>query len=112
MNTNPFGTVRPLVEAADIAFTNFEMAINGLNNPCDVPEDYITILGNPRIPPEDQPGNVSNPHAVEAPVMEFLASMGFNLMSLSNNHIWDLGECGVEVTRATADRSTTWNNGR
>ncbi|MGB6867843.1 MAG: CapA family protein [Candidatus Aminicenantaceae bacterium] len=101
---DPFGTVRPIVEAADIAFTNFEMAINGPDNQCGVPADYITILGKPRIPPEDRPGNVSNPHAVEAPVMEFLASMGFNLMSLSNNHIWDLGECGVEATRATANR--------
>jgi len=101
---DPFGTVRPIVEAADIAFTNFEMAINGPDNQCGVPADYITILGKPRIPPEDRPGNVSNPHAVEAPVMEFLVSMGFNLMSLSNNHIWDLGECGVEVTRATANR--------
>jgi poly-gamma-glutamate synthesis protein (capsule biosynthesis protein) len=36
--------------------------------------------------------------------MDFLASMGFTLMSLANNHIWDLGECGVEVTRAAADR--------
>jgi poly-gamma-glutamate capsule biosynthesis protein CapA/YwtB (metallophosphatase superfamily) len=101
---DPFGTVRPIVEAADIAFTNFEMAINGPDNQCGVPEDYITILGKPRIPPEDRPGNVSNPHAVEAPVMEFLASMGFNLMSLANNHTWDLGECGVKVTRATANR--------
>lgn len=100
----PFGTVRPIVEAADIAFTNFEMAINGPDNQCGVPEDYITVLGKTRIPPEDRPGNVSNPHAVEAPVMEFLASMGFNLMSLSNNHIWDLGECGVKATRAAANR--------
>jgi len=101
---DPFGTVRPIVEAADVSFTNFEMAINGLDNQCNLPDDYVTVLGEPRISPEDQPGNVSNPHAVEAPVMEFLASLGFNLMSLSNNHIWDLGECGVEVTRATADR--------
>ena len=100
----PFGTVRPIVEAADIAFTNFEMAINGPDNQCGVPEDYITVLGKTRIPPEDRPGNVSNPHAVEAPVMEFLTSMGFNLMSLSNNHIWDLGECGVKATRAAANR--------
>jgi poly-gamma-glutamate capsule biosynthesis protein CapA/YwtB (metallophosphatase superfamily) len=101
---DPFGTVRPIVEEADIAFTNFEMAINGPDNQCGVPEDYITILGKPRIPPEDRPGNVSNPHAVKAPVMEFLSDMGFDLMSLANNHTWDLGECGVEVTRATADR--------
>jgi poly-gamma-glutamate capsule biosynthesis protein CapA/YwtB (metallophosphatase superfamily) len=101
---DPFGTVRPIVEEADIAFTNFEMAINGPDNQCGVPADYITILGKPRIPPEDQPGNVSNPHAIKAPVMDFLASMGFNLMSLANNHSWDLGECGVEVTRTTANR--------
>jgi poly-gamma-glutamate capsule biosynthesis protein CapA/YwtB (metallophosphatase superfamily) len=101
---NPLGTLRPIVEAADVAFTNFEMAINGPDNECDVPEDYVTVLGRPRIPRERQPGNVSNPHAVEPPVMDFLASMGFNLMSLSNNHIWDLGECGVRVTRAAADR--------
>jgi len=101
---DPFGSVRPVVQAADVAFTNFEMAINGPDNQCNVPEDYVTVLGQPRIPPEFQPGNVSNPHAIEAPVMDFLASMGFDLMSLSNNHTWDLGECGVEVTRATADR--------
>lgn len=101
---NPFGSIRPIIEGADIAFTNFEMAINGPDNQCNVPADYVTILGRTRISPGDQPGNVSNPHAVEAPVMEFLASLGFNLMSLANNHIWDLGECGVEVTRAMADR--------
>ncbi len=64
-----------------MAFTNFEMAINGPDNECSVPEDYVTVLGQLRIPPELQPGNVSNPHAVEAPVMDFLASMGFDLMS-------------------------------
>jgi poly-gamma-glutamate synthesis protein (capsule biosynthesis protein) len=101
---DPFGSVRPIVEAADVAFTNFEMAINGPDNECSVPEDYVTVLGQLRIPPELQPGNVSNPHAVEAPVMDFLASMGFDLMSLANNHTWDLGECGVEVTRAAAER--------
>lgn len=35
--------------------------------------------------------------------MEFLADLGFNLMSLSNNHAWDLGDCGVEGTRAAAE---------
>jgi poly-gamma-glutamate synthesis protein (capsule biosynthesis protein) len=101
---DPFGSVRPIVEAADVAFTNFEMAVNGPDNQCGLPEEYVTVLGQPRITSERRPGNVGNPHAVEAPVMEFLASMGFNLMSLSNNHIWDLGQCGVEVTRAAAER--------
>jgi poly-gamma-glutamate synthesis protein (capsule biosynthesis protein) len=101
---DPFGTLRPIVETADVAFTNFEMAINGPDNECKVPEEYVTVLGQPRIPRELQPGNVSNPHAVAAPVMDFFAWMGFDLMSLSNNHIWDLGECGVRVTRAAADQ--------
>ena len=36
-------------------------------------------------------------------VMGFLSDLGFNLMSLSNNHAWDLGDCGVAATRAAAD---------
>ena len=35
--------------------------------------------------------------------MEFLASLGFNLMSISNNHAWDLGDCGVAATRTAAE---------
>ena len=100
---DPFGSIRPFVEAADVGFTNFEMAVNGPDNECGVPEGYITVLGEPRIGAEDQPGNTSWPHAVDNSVMEFLAGMGFNLMSLSNNHAWDLGPCGVEATRAAAD---------
>ena len=37
--------------------------------------------------------------------MVFLADLGFNLMSLSNNHAWDLGDCGAEATRAAAEGS-------
>ena len=36
-------------------------------------------------------------------VMGFLSDLGFNLMSLSNNHAWDLGDCGVVATRETAE---------
>ncbi len=100
---DPFGSIRPFVEAADVGFTNFEMAVNGKGNECGVPDGYITVLGEPRIGAEDQPGNTSWPHAVDRSVMEFLSGMGFNLMSLSNNHAWDLGSCGVEATRAAAD---------
>lgn len=100
----PFGTIRPVLQAADIRFTNFEMAVNGPENQCGVPEDYVLVLGEPRITRDGWAGNVNNPHAVQASVMEFLSSMGFNLMSLANNHIWDLGECGVQATRAAADR--------
>jgi len=100
---NPFGSVRPILQSADVGFTNFEMAVNGQDNQCNVPQDYLLVLGEPRISSRDRPGNTSSPHAVQASVMEFLSSMGFNLMSLANNHIWDLGKCGVEATRAAAD---------
>jgi hypothetical protein len=35
--------------------------------------------------------------------MAFLATLGFDLMSISNNHAWDLGDCGVAATREAAD---------
>jgi poly-gamma-glutamate synthesis protein (capsule biosynthesis protein) len=35
--------------------------------------------------------------------MSFLADVGFDLMSLANNHAWDLGDCGVAATRAAAE---------
>ncbi len=94
----PFATVGPILAGADIAFTNFEMAVNGEANPCGVPADYVTITGDPDIPRPIRPGNTGGPHAVSPVVMEYLAGMGFDLMSLANNHAWDLGECGVRET--------------
>ena len=35
----PFATVQPIVASADVAFTNFEMAVNGETNTCGVPAD-------------------------------------------------------------------------
>jgi poly-gamma-glutamate synthesis protein (capsule biosynthesis protein) len=31
-------------------------------------------------------------------VLDCLKDMGFNLLSLSNNHAWDLGEAGLRIT--------------
>ena len=98
----PFATVQPIVASADVAFTNFEMAVNGETNPCGVPADYVTITGSPEIPPSLRPGNTDAPHAVSPVVMQYLAGMGFDLMSLANNHAWDLGECGIRETIAAA----------
>ena len=98
----PFATVQPIVAAADVAFTNFEMAVNGEANPCGVPDDYVTITGSPDIPRSLRPGNTDAPHAVSPVVMQYLAGMGFDLMSLANNHAWDLGECGIRETIAAA----------
>ena len=100
---NPFGSLRPILDNADVAFTNFEMAVKSEHDRCGVPEDYVVVLGEPSFPRGQRPGNAGGPHAVEPEVMEFLASLGFNLMSISNNHAWDLGDCGVSATRLAAD---------
>lgn len=99
---DPYGSLRPTLERADIAFTNFEMAVASEVDRCGLPSDYEVSLGTPRLPPEDRRGNSGGPHAVMPDVMGFLSDLGFNLMSLSNNHAWDLGDCGIAATRAAA----------
>jgi poly-gamma-glutamate synthesis protein (capsule biosynthesis protein) len=99
---DPFGTLRPILGRADVAFTNFEMAVLSDEDRCGLPPDYEVSLGTPRLTAESRPGNSGGPHAVAPSVMEFLASLGFDLMSLANNHAWDLGDCGVAETRASA----------
>lgn len=100
-----YGTLRPILAGADVAFTNFEMAVLAEADRCGVPTDYEVSLGTPRLPAESRPGNSGGPHAVAPEVMGFLAELGFNLMSLANNHAWDLGDCGVAATRAAAEAS-------
>lgn len=101
---DPYGTLRPILERADIAFTNFEMAVLSESDLCGVSENYEVSFGRPRLS-HPRPGNSGGPHAVLPEVMTFLADLGFNLMSLSNNHAWDLGDCGVEATRAAAEEN-------
>lgn len=102
---DPYGTLRPILDRADVAFTNFEMAVMPREGRCGVPADYEVSFGTPPLPAEGRPGNSGGPHAVAPEVMGFLADLGFNLMSLSNNHAWDLGDCGVAATREAADAS-------
>lgn len=97
---NPLDTIKPILKSADVCFTNFEMAVDDGN--CGVSADYSVVTGEPELG-DDRPGNVSRPHAVKAEVMGFLSSVGFHLMSLANNHAWDLGNCGVRATIAAAD---------
>ena len=73
--SNPFATVRPILESADIGFTNFEMAVD---NNCGLPDDYQVMLGKPALG-SDRPGNTSGPHALHENVMGFLSSMNFKL---------------------------------
>lgn len=100
---DPFGTLRPIVEHANVAFTNFEMAIMSDEDRCGLPINYEVSRGTPRLQPDNRPGNSGGPHAVAPSIMEFLANLGFDLMSLANNHAWDLGDCGVAATRAAAE---------
>ncbi len=100
---DPYGSLRPILEQADVAFTNFEMAVLAEGDRCGIPTDYEVSLGAPRLAPEVRPGNTGGPHAVAPEVMGFLSDLGFNLMSLSNNHAWDLGDCGVIATREAAE---------
>ena len=99
---DPFGSLRPVLDRADVVFTNFEMAVMSEGDRCGLPSDYEVSLGTPRLSPEVRPGNSGGPHAVTPEVMGFLSDLGFNLMSLSNNHAYDLGDCGIAATRAAA----------
>ena len=99
--SNPFAGIQPIVGDADVAFTNFEMAVD---DDCGVPPDYQVVLGEPELDDEGRPGNTGGPHAVREDVMDFLASMNFGLQSLANNHSWDLGDCGVMATIAAAEK--------
>jgi len=100
---DPFGSLRPIIEGADVAFTNFEMAVAPPTKRCGLPQKYEVSLGHPELSEDERPGDVRNPHAVDAVVMEFLAGLGFDLMSLANNHSWDLGDCGIAATKEAAD---------
>ncbi len=108
---DPYGSLRSTVGRADIAFTNFEMSVLAEGDRCGLPPDYEVSFGRPRLDPEARLGNTSGPHAVEPDVMGFLADLGFNLMSLSNNHAWDLGDCGVAATRAAAEEHGVAHSG-
>ncbi len=99
---DPFGSLRPILQEADVAFLNFEMAVGSFADRCGISPDYETSLGEPALSQEARPGNTGGPHAVDSSVMDFLADLGFDLMSLSNNHAWDLGDCGVTETQAAA----------
>ena len=102
---DPLGSLRPILQSADVAFTNFEMAVKSEVDACTVPDEYVVVRGEPRLTPEQRPGNSGAPHAVDASVMEFLSALGFDLMSIANNHAWDLGDCGVAATRTAANAS-------
>lgn len=96
-----FTTIRPILAKADVAFCNFEMAID---DKCGLSATYNVAIGEPKLSADNRPGNTADPHAVDESVMAYLSSLNFKLMSLANNHAWDLGPCGIRATIAAAQK--------
>jgi len=76
-------TMAPLLQG-DVVFTNFEATVAEKGQP----NDTVPRVGNSLAPPA---------------AMDALKDMGFNMFSLSNNHVWDLGVVGVQNAIKEAD---------
>ena len=63
------------LQGADIRFTNFETAV--------APRDMTVELRAPSV------------HRTGPEVLDALKDMGFNMLSMANNHAWDLGVKGL-----------------
>ncbi len=70
---------RQYLAGADVCFSNLEVAIQS------------PASGSPT-----REGTYF--HAAPPPVLDFLKSIGINMLSLSNNHAWDLGTEGISAT--------------
>ncbi len=70
--------VMSLIRDADLAFTNFEGAIEGRHGGWPTKDAWVTI---------------SQPY-----VLDVLREYGFNMLSLANNHAFDLGPAGILST--------------
>lgn len=87
---NPASSVIPHLRAADVAFTNLEVAIEGAYCPCTPTKEGNSL-------------QVAQPS-----VVEFLRDLNFELMALSNNHSWNYSEGGIRSTiKAARDVGVT-----
>lgn len=78
-----FDAVLDLVRQGEVAFTNLEGTIAGPHGGWPVKDGYC--------------------HAAPASVLTALKKMGFNTLSLSNNHSFDLGPGGILSTMEACD---------
>jgi poly-gamma-glutamate capsule biosynthesis protein CapA/YwtB (metallophosphatase superfamily) len=76
----PLRDIRAVLMRADAAFTNLEVSVDNPDAPC-VPTRKDQFF-----------------HGAPPKVAGFLAEIGIDLVSLSNNHSWDLGACGVSAS--------------
>lgn len=80
-----FAEVVAEIQRGDLAFTDLEVAIQ-------TPKSGAPTRNNSFL------------HATSPIVLECLRDMGFDMLALSNNHAWDLGNAGILATReAVAD---------
>lgn len=77
---NPLETVVPLLMENDVVFTNLEVAISGGKYECDTLKKGTFF------------------HGATPDVLDYLKEINVNLLSLSNNHSFDFGECGIIST--------------
>jgi poly-gamma-glutamate synthesis protein (capsule biosynthesis protein) len=82
----PLGSLLPMMRNADVVFTNFEGAVKGAGCVCKPMREGVFQ------------------HASPPDVFDFLRFAHVNLLSLANNHSWDLGTDGVVSTRDEALR--------
>ena len=72
------------LNGADVRFTNLETAL--------APRDMAVELRTPTV------------HRSGPEVLDALRDMGFNMLSMANNHAWDLGAAGLLAGRDEATR--------
>src|ERR1700681_2228229 len=77
-------TMGPLLKG-DVVFTNFEATVAEKGQP----NEAAPREGNSLAPPE---------------AMDALKDLGFNMLSLANNHVWDLKVAGVQNAIMEANR--------
>lgn len=83
---NPLLEISEILSDCDVVFTNLEVAINNPDSPCDPARTDISF------------------HGAESNVLDFLKSIHVNLLSLSNNHSWDYGLCGINSTLSETNK--------
>jgi poly-gamma-glutamate synthesis protein (capsule biosynthesis protein) len=82
---SPSPTLMPLLHGADVVFTNLESPVRAPGCACQ-PTRTGDVLHDPG--PE---------------VLDYLQSLGVNLLALSNNHSWDLSRDGILGTLAEVE---------
>ena len=80
-----FDEMKQAFRGADVTFTNLEAPIR-TSQSVPLVKQGITA------------------HGAAPAVLDALKDLGFNLLSLSNNHVWDVGERGVLDTLTEVDK--------